>query len=187
MGRIIMCYAGVGKSTLAAKSDYIDLDSRFFEDKVRYALLALYLAAQGKDVLVSAHEELYNNLKWYKVKNHHYDVELITVYPSIVLKEAWCKRLMDRCLVSGSGADKAALLRAVDCYDADVEDMSKRENAFEIGDINSYDLAMFLASISVPTPDKEFRKQTNGCEPAEGDYVYVDGVKWVYDGEEWTC
>lgn len=183
MGRIIMCYAGVGKSTLAAKDkNYIDLDSSFFKiDMAAYALLALCLAAQGHDVLVSAHKELYNNLKWYKVKKHYYDVELITVYPSIVLKEAWCKKLLDRCLMSGSDADKAALVRAIDCYDADVEDIRQRDGKkIEVFDTYDYNLGFLLAD----GPDKAY-KAIKDEKPRDGDSIWWKSKKYTYLDDEW--
>lgn len=181
MGRIIMCYAGVGKTTLATNDkNYIDLDSRFFDDMATYALLALYLAAAGHDVLVSAHSELYDKLRWYKVRNGC-DAELIIVYPSIVLREAWCKKLLDRCLASDSDGDIAALFRAVDCYESDIRKMMEREGQqIVIDDIGTYDLGLLLAD----TPDMAYKAIKNE-KPRDGNSFWWKGEKYVYLDDEW--
>lgn len=144
---IFIGYPGIGKSTLAKKHFVIDLESNSFwykDDlgyKVRdarwyeyYCNVAENLCEQGFNVFVSSHGDVCRRLRI-----SPYPV--VTIHPSLKLKEEWIGKLEERFVHTGLEKDFTAYTRACSYYDADIRCMM--ENAphkhIEITDID-YDL-----------------------------------------------
>lgn len=124
---IVIGYQGIGKSTLAKRSDrYIDLESgSFWVDGVRaedwykvYCNIAEHLSKQGYIVFVSSHEVVRNRLACSSE-------DVVLVYPSIKLRDAWIARLNDRYLYTGLEKDYKALMNALDNYATSFDDMER--------------------------------------------------------------
>ena len=66
---IICGFPGVGKSTLAKSSNWIDLESTPFEkDWVRYAKVAKHMSDNGYNVMVPTHPQLLEQFEQMEVK-----------------------------------------------------------------------------------------------------------------------
>lgn len=94
---IIVGYQGIGKSTLAGKDGFIDLESgNFWVDGIRpenwykmYVKIAVHLSQQGYTVFTASHKVVRDELKRYNEK-------VVVCYPSLKLKEEWIKKLEER-------------------------------------------------------------------------------------------
>ena len=125
---IIIGYQGIGKSTLAGKNNYIDLESgNFWHNGVRpdnwyvfYCQIAEHLSQQGFNVFVSSHEVVRNRLRKYSKE------ELYIVHPSIELKEKWIDKLKKRFESSKLEKDYKAWMNAEDRY---VENINELKNS----------------------------------------------------------
>lgn len=136
---IIIGYQGIGKSTLAGKNNYIDLESgNFWHNGVRpdnwyifYCQIAEHLSQQGYTVFVSSHEVVRNRLRKYSKES------LYIVSPSVELKEVWIDKLKKRFEDSKLEKDYKAWMNAEDRY---VENIKELQNSgikhIKITDIN---------------------------------------------------
>ena len=128
-GKIIVGYQGIGKSTVASERiDYIDLESgNFWIDGKRsedwykiYCSIAEHLCRQGKNVFVSSHFVVREQLR-------SSDCKVVVAYPSLILKDEWIQRLSDRYAASNLEKDFKAWKNAEEKYDENIADlMSER-------------------------------------------------------------
>ena len=158
---IITGYQGIGKSTLARKTDkIIDLESTSFwkyerdeygkkTDKktrcndwyVYYCQVAEHLSAQGYTVFVSCHAEVRKYLAL------HTTEKFCAIFPDPKIKDDWLKRLEDRYNNSKSDKDLRAWEHAKNSFDNDIQTLINEcwysneyyNNVVFIDDIN-YDL-----------------------------------------------
>ena len=94
---IIIGYQGIGKSTLAGRDKFIDLESgNFWVDGKRaedwykpYCQIAEHLSAQGFTVFTSSHEVVRKQLRNSKEK-------VFVAFPSLELKDCWIEKLKMR-------------------------------------------------------------------------------------------
>ena len=134
---IITGYQGIGKTTLAAKSDkIIDLESSSFwkheEDvslnktgnKTRpddwyiyYCQVAQDLSRQGYTVFVSCHREV---RKWLSIHNTE---RFCAIFPDISVKNDWLRRLNTRYEESKSEKDLRAYEHAKIFFDQDIRQL----------------------------------------------------------------
>lgn len=123
---IVVGYPGIGKSTLAGRDHkYIDLESSCFlvdgerDDNwyIPYCNIAEDLSRQGYVVFVSSHMSVRGRLSA-SLEN------VVAVYPSIDLKDAWIAKLTERYQESHSDKDHKALMNVVDYYEEQVHNMS---------------------------------------------------------------
>lgn len=123
---IIIGYQGIGKSTLASKeNNFIDLESsNFFHNGVRsdnwyvyYCNIAAHLSKQGFNVFVSSHEVVRNRLKKY------FDEPLISIIPSISLKDEWIRKLEERYNNHKSEKNYKAWMNAVARYEDNINEI----------------------------------------------------------------
>ena len=123
---IIIGYQGIGKSTLASKeNNFIDLESNnFFHKGVRpdnwyiyYCNIAAHLSKQGFNVFVSSHEVVRNRLKKY------FDEPLISIIPSINLKDEWIRKLEERYNNHKSEKNYKAWMNAVNRYEDNINEI----------------------------------------------------------------
>lgn len=167
---IIIGYQGIGKSTLAGKNNYIDLESgNFWHNGVRpdnwyvfYCQIAEHLSQQGYDVFVSSHEVVRNRLKKYSKE------PLYIVCPSIILKEEWIDKLKKRFESSKLEKDYKAWMNAGDRYVENIMELERSGiNYVEITDMN-YSLEDILL---------EIEKYENSVCPNCGNHMdfYIEG------------
>lgn len=123
---IIIGYPGIGKSTLANKSDkYVDLESgNFWVDGKRaddwykpYCQIAEHLSEQDYNVFVSSHKVVREQLATSKQK-------VICCLPHLCLKDAWIARLKARYEASELTKDYRAWKMAEETFEDSVNDMS---------------------------------------------------------------
>ena len=143
---IIIGYLGVGKSTVSNKNpNYIDFDSSMFPKddgwEESYVERAEALSEQGFTVFVSAHKAVQDLLKNSKEK-------IIIVYPNLLLREAWIKKLTDRYEKTKFESDKRALERCISFYSDDiVELMELPFPKVELKVSSNYDLEEMLSGV----------------------------------------
>ena len=121
-GVIYVGYQGVGKSTVAKKHvSYIDLESGNFwvngyrqEDwYMAYCAIAKHLIEQGKNVFLSSHEVVRNELK-------SIGCPATIICPSVDLKDEWVQRLFLRYKKSMLEKDFRAYKNAVFMYEQNI-------------------------------------------------------------------
>lgn len=121
---IIIGYQGIGKSTLAGYKGCIDLESgNFWVDGKRaddwhipYCQIANHLSEQGYTVFVSSHEVVRKELK-------KSDERVYCVFPSILLKDEWVKKLEERYDRTGLVKDFKAWKNAEDRYKENIAEL----------------------------------------------------------------
>jgi hypothetical protein len=135
---IIIGYQGIGKSSLAGKNNFIDLESgNFWHNGIRpdnwyvfYCQIAEHLSQQGYNVFVSSHEVVRNRLKKYSKE------KVYIIHPSLNLKEEWIDKLKKRYESSELEKDYKAWMNAEDRY---IENINELKNSgikcFEIEDM----------------------------------------------------
>src|SRR5574344_88303 len=143
---IIIGYQGIGKSTLANKDDkFIDLESgNFWIDGKRYddwykpyCNIAKNLSKQGKNVFISSHKVVRNELK-------DTDEKILIIYPSLKLKNEWINKLEERYSITKLEKDYKALMNAKDKYDENILELSNNNFIkIEIKNID-YDLKSII-------------------------------------------
>lgn len=145
---IIVGYQGIGKSTLAGKHKFIDLESgNFWHNGVRpdnwyvfYCQIAEHLSQQGYDVFVSSHEVVRNRLKKYS------NEQLCVIFPSVELKDEWINKLKKRFESSKLEKDYKAWMNAEDRYVENIQELKNSGiNYIELKDIN-YSLENILTT-----------------------------------------
>lgn len=139
MGRIIVGFPGVGKSSLK-EMGWIDLRSDCFwvdneDKKIRpegwyesFCNVAIDLADQGYDVLVPSHEAI---RRYLKSKKQSYTV----VYPDPSLKEAWIEKLKTRYEENPNWETLSAYDAVLDHWDDFMKDLSSEESSIIIKDM----------------------------------------------------
>lgn len=155
---IICGYQGVGKSTLAGRERYIDLESgNFWIEKVMlpcndrvlsrdpdwyipYCNIAVHLSKQGYDVFLSSHECVRQYLA-----TLHTSEKLLLVFPSLSLKDQWIEKLHQKYNQTQSNKDWKALKNAEDIYEESIQDLMNQDGFDKIilHEIN-YDLQDLL-------------------------------------------
>jgi len=87
---IICGFPGVGKTTLAKFSNWVDLESTPFEkDWVRYAKVAKYMNDNGYNVMVSTHPQLLEQFEQMEVR---YTVVIPPFTDISIYKDRYIKR-----------------------------------------------------------------------------------------------
>lgn len=145
---IIIGYPGIGKSTLAGKDNCIDLESSNFivnGDKIKnwddiYVNVAKDLSKQGFTVFVSSHGLVTNKLLNCK------DAKVVTIFPSLNLKDEWVEKLRKRCNQTKLEKDVRAYVRARTFYDDDIKNLMQLDKS-GIQSAEIYDMNYSLASI----------------------------------------
>ena len=89
--KMIICgFPGVGKSTLAKSSNWVDLESTPFEkDWVRYAKVAKHMSDNGYNVMVSTHPQLLEQFE-------QMEIEYTVVIPPFSDESNYIKRYIKR-------------------------------------------------------------------------------------------
>jgi len=121
---IIVGYQGIGKSTLAGKDRFIDLESgnmwvdgkRADDWYIPYCQMAVHLSQQGYNVFTSSHEVVRKQLKKYQEK-------VIVCYPCFNLKDEWIKKLKDRWEKTGLEKDYKAYMNAKDRFTENISEL----------------------------------------------------------------
>ena len=141
---IIIGYQGIGKSTIAKKSnEYIDLQSGSFwylhhrplRWYIYYCQIAEHLSKQGYVVFVSSHKEVVDFLR----KSSKETVRLI--FPSILKRDEWVKKLKNRYETTKEEKDYKAWMNAEDHYHENiVKIMTSGIPFIDIDDPDHYDL-----------------------------------------------
>lgn len=110
-------YSGVGKTTLCAETDGIDLDSNTFKKvknwQVNYIYTARKIEADGKDVFLSAHPCVIETLMKLKVN-------FILIIPD-GSKEEWIARLMFRWARNKTDGNLKALMDCIQNFEKDMQ------------------------------------------------------------------
>lgn len=128
---IIIGYQGIGKSTLSnSENRFIDLESGNFwveghrspDWPVVYTNIAVHLYKQGYYVFTSSHEVVRNEFRKY-TKYTKYSIPIAVCYPSLDLRDEWCKKLEDRYNRTSLEKDFKAWKNAVDVYDKNIMEL----------------------------------------------------------------
>lgn len=143
---ILVGYQGVGKSTLAGKGKYIDLESGNFWVNGRrsnnwykvYCNIAEHLSAQGYNVFVSSHEVVREQLR-------NSEEKVVVIYPSLELKDFWIQKLKTRLEESKLTKDYKAYMNAVDKYEENIKDLMNEDHDHVVIDDKDYNLYWLLA------------------------------------------
>lgn len=142
---IIIGYPGIGKTTLAKKSNkFIDLESSSFkvscdiEWYLNYCLVTADLSKFGFTIFVSSHKEVRHILS-------NYSIPILSIFPSINLREKWIEKLYNRYEKDPSIKNMLSYERARTKYKDDIEELIKEEfNKIIIRDMD-YDLSYLIA------------------------------------------
>lgn len=131
---IIIGYPGIGKTNLGGRKNFIDLDSTLFNNIDSwynlYCDVAESLSNQGFNVLVSSHKIIRKILK-------NRDVKVISIVPSISLKDEWLQMLKNRSDASNLEKDQSSYLLAKSNYDCDIVSIKNDfKNNYVIKDMN---------------------------------------------------
>lgn len=138
---IIIGYQGIGKSTLAGRDKFIDLESGNFwvdgkraEDWYRpYCQIAEHLSAQGFTVFTSSHEVVRKQLRDSKEK-------VFVAFPSLELKDCWLEKLKLRWEETQLDKDYKAYMNALDRYEDNIKELMEEEFDKIIIDDENYSL-----------------------------------------------
>lgn len=145
---IIVGYQGIGKSTLAGVNNCIDLESGNFwingnrsdDWYIPYCQIANHLSEQGYTVFTSSHEVVRKELERSKEK-------VFVVFPSILIKDEWVKKLRKRYEATGLEKDFKALANAEDRYKENISELMMGNLKFyEINNMD-YDLLQIIAQL----------------------------------------
>lgn len=140
---IIVGYQGIGKSTLAGKDGFIDLESgNFWVDGIRpenwykmYVKIAVHLSQQGYTVFTASHKVVRDELKRYNEK-------VVVCYPSLKLKEEWIKKLEERYNYTQLEKDFKTWKNAEQMYEENIKDLMN-EKEFIRHEIISMDYKLY--------------------------------------------
>lgn len=128
---IISGYQGIGKSTLAGRDRFIDLESGNFwiggkradDWYIPYCNIALHLSSQGYKVFISSHKLVRDYLASLPKTE-----ELVVVYPSLELKSDWICKLAVRYERTNLEKDYKSLMNAKNCYADNITDLMNQVN-----------------------------------------------------------
>lgn len=153
---IIIGYQGIGKSTIAKKSnEYIDLQSGSFwylhqrplDWYIYYCQVAEHLSKQGYVVFVSSHKEVREFLR----DNSKETIRII--FPSILKRDEWIKKLKNRYETTKEEKDYKAWMNAEDRYHENISELMTSGIPFiEINDPDHYDLEELVLRMKGATP-----------------------------------
>ena len=126
---ICIGFSCIGKSTLCSNRNisfkYIDLESSSFRNKegirpddwyIYYCNVAEHLSRQHNIVFVSCHKEVRDILKDSKEN-------VISIFPSLELKDKWIERLENRYNTTKSDKDYRAWKNALQHYEENIKDL----------------------------------------------------------------
>lgn len=138
---IIIGYQGIGKSTLAGRDKFIDLESgNFWVDGKRaedwykpYCQIAEHLSAQGFTVFTSSHEVVRKQLRNSKEK-------VFVAFPSLELKDCWIEKLKMRWEDTQLDKDYKAYMNALDRYEDNIKELMEEDFDKIIIDDENYSL-----------------------------------------------
>lgn len=125
---IIIGYQGIGKSTLAGKDKFIDLESgNFWVDGKRaedwykpYCQIAEHLSAQGFTVFTSSHEVVRKQLRNSKEK-------VFVAFPSLELKDCWLEKLKLRWEETQLDKDYKVYMNALERYEDNIKELMEED------------------------------------------------------------
>ena len=125
---IIIGYQGIGKSTLAGRDKFIDLESgNFWVDGKRaedwykpYCQIAEHLSAQGFTVFTSSHEVVRKQLRDSKEK-------VFVAFPSLELKDCWLEKLKLRWEETQLDKDYKAYMNALERYEDNIKELIEED------------------------------------------------------------
>ena len=134
-------YQGIGKSAIAGKDTFIDLESgNFWIDGKRddnwfkiYCNIAIHLSNQGYTVLMSSHKAVRDE---FNSRNQTF----VTISPAPELEEQWIERLQKRYDNDKSEKNYKALENAKDKYQENTKELRTEKNSLVISTID-YDLS----------------------------------------------
>lgn len=142
---IYVGYPCIGKSSIAGKSNFIDLESSLFNVNsenwaVVYVMLAEFLSNQGYNIFVSSHKEVREELK-------RRGLDYICVFPALSLYDAWFDRCAQRYKNDPIEKNMAALTRVAKFYNQDISDLSEESvTKLIINNTENFDLLNFIKS-----------------------------------------
>lgn len=130
---IVIGYQGIGKSTLAGKNKFIDLESgnmwvngkRAEDWYIPYCQMAVHLSQQGFTVFTSSHEVVRDQLK-------NYNEKVVVCYPSEELKSFWIEKLHERWIKSGLDKDYKALANAEARYSDNIKELVNEKEFYHL-------------------------------------------------------
>lgn len=137
-GLIIIGYPGIGKTTAAIElSNCVDLESSYFDNKLRYCELAMDIAYQGNIVFVSSHKrvcEYFNSVPF-----RENVAKAIIICPRTTMKDEWIKKLEERYENSGLEKDWRALEFVRYNYTKSIVDLCSRYENLPVYQIEAMD------------------------------------------------
>jgi len=157
-GLIIIGYPGIGKSSIVkgmnfvlnSKINLIDFESSLFNKTtgikypdwhIVYVNQAISMAKQGYVVLISSHECVREEI----AKRNRDEWNVVTIAPSVELKDEWLEKLLDRYKRTATEKDSMAYRAAKEHYTEDVLDISAEENMSHITlETMEYDLSAIV-------------------------------------------
>lgn len=121
-----MLYVGypcIGKSSIAGKNNYVDLESSYFNDGSenwieRYVNVANDLSNQGFNVFISSHKKVRDFL-------NNNSIEFICIYPHAGLFDFWFNRAAERYKRTPSEKNLRALERITKHFHEDIRDLEE--------------------------------------------------------------
>lgn len=147
---IYVGYPCIGKSSIAGKDNFIDLESSNFKQYDNwfklYVDIAEQLSNQDYNVLLSSHFEVREELK-------NRDIQFIAIFPGYDLKDLWFDRLAYRWKNEPSEKNLKALQRWRE-YDEDIKSLMNEPYNLVIHnrDMVDFDLRNFIKSGTVSKP-----------------------------------
>lgn len=128
-GLIVIGYTGIGKSTIGGIDNCIDLESGCFwvgdrratDWYIPYCQLAMDLANQGYNVLISSHRLVVQYME--SVPRLENVGAIVVVCPQKSMKDIWLERLEKRYNETKTYKDYRSLHRAKDQYQHDIRDL----------------------------------------------------------------
>ena len=118
---IYVGYPCIGKSSIAGREDFIDLDSSLFNDgtegwEERYVNVAIDLSNQGYNVFLSSHKQVRDTLK-------EKEISYTCVFPEMCLFDAWFDRCAERFKEHPTDKNLKALAHVARHYKEDIADL----------------------------------------------------------------
>lgn len=144
---IIVGYPCIGKTTLSnSNKEFIDLESSLFKiDGVRdknwykyYIAIANDISLQGKNIFVSSHKEVRDELL-------KYAGDKICVFPSLEIKDKWVDKLKLRYENSNLEKDRLAYEYTKEHFEEAIKDMKSycEENNIRYVELNNINYNLY--------------------------------------------
>ena len=159
---IFVGYQGIGKSTLAGHSRFIDLESgNFWVNGIRdgnwykvYAKIAMELSKQGFYVMTASHGVVREELLRLAKTDEFINEKVYVVHPAIQLKDEWIKKLYHRHLQSQLEKDYKAWKNAKEQFEQNIHDLINSPFTSIVLEDMQYDLEEILDNIVSPIQDE---------------------------------